>query len=110
MEIPFKVLNLKYPKDVECSTGTVFTKMWSPEYIPEGCPPSSVVQLSFDSTSKSNSAIKMTWSDGGIKPFHPDLIPSSIDIEDEGVMIIGDKGIISCYDLSLIHISEPTRR
>tara|TARA_B100001093_G_scaffold350685_1_gene335201 strand:+ start:2035 stop:3531 length:1497 start_codon:yes stop_codon:yes gene_type:complete len=101
MDIPFKVLNLKYPKDVECSTGTVFTKMWSPEYIPEGCPPSSVVQLSFDSTSKSNSAIKMTWSDGGIKPFHPDLIPSSTDIEDEGVMIIGDKGIISCYDKAL---------
>ena len=43
----------------------------------------------------------MTWSDGGIKPFHPDLIPSSIDIEDEGVMIIGDKGVISCYDKAL---------
>ena len=43
----------------------------------------------------------MTWSDGGIKPFHPDLIPSSIDIDNEGVMIIGDKGIISCYDKAL---------
>ena len=101
MDIPFKLLELKYPKDVECSIGTVFTKMWSPEYIPEGCPPSSFVQLSFDSTKKSNSSIKMTWSDGGIKPFHPDLIPSSIDIEDEGVMIIGDKGVISCYDKAL---------
>jgi len=98
IDIPFRLLGLKYPKNVECSVGTVYTKMWSPEYIPEGCPPSSVVQLSFDTTKKNNSSLKMIWSDGGIKPFHPDLIPSDVNIDSEGVMMIGDKGIISCYD------------
>ena len=41
----------------------------------------------------------MIWSDGGIRPFHPDLIPASQDIGEpgsgNGVMMIGSKGIIT---------------
>ena len=45
-------LGLHYPKAVECSVGQVFIKMWNPEYIPEGCPPSSSVTLDFAATDK----------------------------------------------------------
>ncbi len=96
IDIPFKALGLKYPKDVECSIGTVFTKMWSADYYPEGCPPSSSVSLHFDATEKNNGPIQMTWSDGGIRPFHPDLLPADVSIEDNGVIMIGDKGVITC--------------
>ena len=41
----------------------------------------------------------MTWSDGGIRPAHPDIIPADHDIGGKnsanGVLIIGEKGIIS---------------
>jgi hypothetical protein len=41
----------------------------------------------------------MTWSDGGIRPSHPDIIPANNDIggpdSQNGVLIIGEKGIIS---------------
>jgi len=41
----------------------------------------------------------MTWSDGGIRPAHPDIIPADSDIGGKdsanGVLIIGEKGIIS---------------
>lgn len=41
----------------------------------------------------------MTWSDGGIRPAHPDIIPADHDIggqnSSNGVLMIGDKGIIS---------------
>ena len=41
----------------------------------------------------------MTWSDGGIRPAHPDIIPANSDIgganSENGVLFIGDKGIIS---------------
>ncbi|MFT7033471.1 MAG: hypothetical protein ACJA2S_001979 [Cyclobacteriaceae bacterium] len=41
----------------------------------------------------------MTWSDGGIRPAHPDIIPADHDIggakSANGVLIIGEKGIIS---------------
>lgn len=97
---PFRVLELGYPTEVECSVGQVFLKDWTPEYIPDGCPPSSHVQLKFPASSNNNSEIKMTWYDGGIRPFHPDLIPASDPLGDEssanGVMMIGDKGIMTC--------------
>ena len=38
IDIPFRTLNLKYPKSAECSVGSVFTKMWNPDYHPEGSP------------------------------------------------------------------------
>ncbi len=97
---PFRVLGLGYPTEVECSVGQVFTKDWTPEYIPEGCPPSSSVQIKFPASAKNKSEVKMIWTDGGIRPFHPDLIPASDDLGEpggaNGVIMIGKKGIITC--------------
>lgn len=96
----FRVLKLGYPSEVECSVGQVFTKDWVPEYIPEGCPPSSRVEIKFPPPDGASSPIKMTWHDGGLRPFHPDLIPADDYLGDpdsaNGVLMIGDKGIISC--------------
>lgn len=103
---PFRVLGLGYPTEVECSVGQVFLKDWTPEYIPEGCPPSSHVQLGFNATDRNKSAIKMNWYDGGIRPFHPDLIPASDDIGEKGsangVMMIGEKGVMTCGTYGLV--------
>ncbi len=99
IDIPFRTLGLKYPKDAECSVGSVYTKMWTADYHPEGCPPSSFITLHFDATEKSKSPIEMTWSDGGIRPSHPEIIPANSDIgganSQNGVLMIGEKGIIS---------------
>jgi predicted dehydrogenase len=96
IDIPFKALGLKYPTDVECSVGTLYSKMWNADYNPEGCPLSSSVLMHFDATAKNESPIEMTWSDGGIKPFHPEFLPADVSIEPNGVMMIGDKGVITC--------------
>lgn len=97
---PFRVLQLGYPTEVECSVGQVFTRDWSPEYIPEGCPPSSSVQIKFPATAVNKSAVTMNWCDGGLRPFHPDLIPADDWIGEpgsaNGVLMIGDKGIMTC--------------
>ena len=99
IDVPFRTLGLHYPKAVECSVGQVFIKMWNPEYIPEGCPPSSSVTLDFSATNKNKTPLKMRWLDGGIRPPHPDLIPAddSLGTPDSGngVMMIGSKGIIT---------------
>lgn len=99
IDIPFRTLGLKYPTDAECSVGSVYTKMWTPDYHPEGCPPSSFITLHFGETKKTMSPIEMTWSDGGIRPAHPEIIPADHDIgghnSSNGVLIIGEKGIIS---------------
>jgi len=96
IDIPFKALGLKYPTDVECSVGSVYEKMWTANYFPEGCPPSSSVSLHFEATEKNSIPLQMTWSDGGIKPFHPDLVPADVPIEANGVIMIGEKGVIIC--------------
>jgi predicted dehydrogenase len=99
IDIPFRTLGLKYPTDAECSVASVFTKMWTAEYNPEGCPASSFITLHFNATPKSQSRIEMTWMDGGIRPAHPDIIPANEDLGgtngSNGVMIIGEKGIIT---------------
>jgi predicted dehydrogenase len=100
IDTPFRILGLGYPTEVECSVGAVFIKDWTPEYIPEGCPPSSAVEIKFPATDKNKSPLKMVWLDGGIKPFHPDLIPADEPLSDDGgnngIIMIGTKGIITC--------------
>lgn len=95
----FRVLGLGYPTEVECSVGQVFVRDWQPEYIPEGCPPSSHVEIKFPASAKNPSPLKMVWSDGGIRPFHPDLIPADDFIGEPGSanggMLIGEKGIMT---------------
>jgi len=99
IDIPFRTLGLKYPTDAECSIGSVYTQMWNADYHPEGCPPSSFITLHFEATEKSKSPVEMTWSDGGIRPSHPEIIPADHDIggtgSANGVMIHGENGIIS---------------
>ena len=96
----YRTLGLNYPTAVECSVGQVFIKDWNAEYIPEGCPPSSVVELTFPATKKNNSVVKLTWQDGGLRPFHPDLIPANDPLGEptsaNGVILIGTRGIMVC--------------
>ncbi|MBO0931391.1 Gfo/Idh/MocA family protein [Fibrella aquatilis] len=98
MDMPFRVLGLGSPSDVECSTGTIFEKDWVANYVPEGCPPSSQVEMTFPATAKNKAPIKMTWADGGIRPFRPEQLPPDAPMggDDGGVIMIGDKGIITC--------------
>ena len=97
IDTPFRVLELGYPTEVECSVGAIFKRDWNPEYVPEGCPPSSRVQINFPASEKNPSPVKMIWSDGGLRPFHPDLIPAEDDLggkgSHNGVIMIGDKGV-----------------
>ena len=100
MDVPFKSLDLGYPTDVECSVATVFEKAWNHNYVPEGCPSSSIVTLNFNETPKNKSNVELVWMDGGLRPSHPQLIPADDFLGEEysrnGVLMIGEKGVISC--------------
>jgi len=100
IDSPFRILGLGYPTEVECSVGQVFIKDWNPEYIPEGCPPSSHVEIKFPQTKKNKSPMKMIWMDGGIRPFHPDQLPADLPLSDDGngangVFLHGTKGLMT---------------
>ena len=99
IDSPFRILGLGYPTEVECSVGAVFIKDWNPEFIPEGCPPSSHVEIKFPATKKNRTPMKMIWMDGGIRPMHPDLIPASEPISNDGgqngIILHGTKGLMT---------------
>ena len=99
MDVPFRVLGLGSPTQVETSIGSVFLKDWTPEYIPEGCPPSSQVELKFPASAKNKQAVTMNWSDGGIRPTRPDWLPEGESMPENGengMVMIGDKGLLVC--------------
>jgi predicted dehydrogenase len=100
IDTPFRVFQLGYPTEVECSVGQIFHEDWVPAHIPEGCPPSSRVEIKFPATSRNPVELKMTWHDGGLRPFHPDLIPADDFLGENGsangVLMIGEKGIMTC--------------
>ena len=99
IDIPYRTLGLTYPTDAECSVGTIYTQMWTPNYHPEGCPASSYITMHYEATEKTKSSVRMTWSDGGIKPSRPEIIPPDHDMggpdSANGVLIIGENGVIS---------------
>ena len=88
IDIPFRALGLKYPTAVECSIGSVYRQMWTPEHLPQGCPPSSFVSINFDKTEVNKTPLTLEWSDGGIRPAHPDLIPPEDFLGDPSVEIV----------------------
>jgi hypothetical protein len=73
--------------------------MWTPDYHPEGCPASSFITMHIEATDKTKAPVEMTWSDGGIKPSRPEIIPPDHDMggnnSANGVLIIGENGVIS---------------
>ena len=100
LDAPYKTLGLHYPTDVECSVGSVYQQAWSQNFIPEGCPPSYIVTLHFNKTDKNDSKIELVWMDGGLRPSHPEDIPADDFLGEKnstnGVLMIGEKGVISC--------------
>jgi predicted dehydrogenase len=99
MDSPFRILGLGYPTEVEASVGQVFIRDWNPEHIPEGCPPSSLVEIKFPATQKNKIPMKMVWMDGGLRPFHPEQLPASEPLSPDGagangVYLHGSKGLM----------------
>ncbi|MBC7923491.1 MAG: Gfo/Idh/MocA family oxidoreductase [Ferruginibacter sp.] len=95
MDVPFRALKLGYPESVECSVGSVYQDFFKEAYLPDSCPPSSVVHLKFPARGN-QPAVDFTWSDGGIQPKRPDeLLPDEpLGDENGGMILAGTKGKI----------------
>ncbi len=98
VEVPVRVLNLKYPKDVQCSVGSVYVDEFRRGYFPDSCPPSSHVTMTFPKTDKTQGDIKLHWMDGGIQPARPEELGPNEVFGDggNGVLFIGTKGKMMC--------------
>jgi predicted dehydrogenase len=107
----FKTVGLGYPSEVECSIGTTYGKMWTPDYFPESCPVSSSVILKFPGKD-GKPDIKLHWMDGGIQPERPDELgpEERMGGGDGGVIIEGSKGKMMCGTYGASPTLLPTSR
>ena len=98
LDVPYKVLNLGYPTGVQCSVANIYSRMWTPDYVPDGCPVASKVTIDFPSKISGQSGVELEWTDGGITPAIPDEISDYYSASSSGVMMMGSEGIITCTD------------
>lgn len=110
IEPAFSVLGLGYPKEVECSVGSVYVDEFKRGYFPESCPPSSHVIMSFDD--KNGKPLKLHWMDGGIKPMRPEELGPEETFGDggNGALIVGTKGKMMCGTYGLNPRLLPTSK
>lgn len=98
IEAPFSVLELEYPKDVQCSVGSVYVDEFKRGYFPESAPPSSHVIMTFPGNENTDGDLTLHWMDGGIKPKRPEELGPNETFGDggNGVLFIGSKGKMMC--------------
>ncbi|MGB8375798.1 MAG: Gfo/Idh/MocA family oxidoreductase [Salegentibacter sp.] len=98
VEAPYRVLDLKHPKDVQCSVGTVYVDEFKRGYFPESCPPSSHVIMTFPENDRTDGDLTLHWMDGGIRPMRPEELGPNETFGDggNGVLFVGTKGKMMC--------------
>jgi predicted dehydrogenase len=95
VEAPFRVLGIRYAKDVQASVGSVYVDEFKEGHFPESCPPSSHITLTFPKTDKTAGDVTLHWMDGGIEPERPvELLPNEDwgGEQGNGTLFIGTKG------------------
>ncbi len=112
MEAPFRVLGLKYAKDVQASVGSVYVGEFAKGRFPESCPPSSHITLTFPKTDKTKGDITIHWMDGGIQPERPEELGANEPFGDDGngSLFIGTKGKMIAGTYSSNPLLLPTSR
>jgi len=106
----FKVLELGYPTDVNCSASTVYTGNFQQGYFPDSGPVSSSLHFSYDL--KNNKKLRLHWMDGGIQPERPEELGPNEVMGDggNGALFIGTKGKMMCGTYGLNPQLLPTSK
>ena len=86
----FWALGLQYPESIEATSSP-----WGgPQKKPETYPLATSVHYQFPARGK-QPRVKMSWTDGGLYPTRPDLLPDDYVLSAEGGgILIGEKGVL----------------
>jgi predicted dehydrogenase len=107
----FATVGLGYPSEIECSTVDLYQQMWTPEYHPDSCPPSSSMKLKFPGKNGKKD-VYLYWTDGGILPERPAELGPDEQMGDDGggAIIVGTKGKMMCSTYGGNPMLLPTSR
>jgi predicted dehydrogenase len=93
MDPVFRCLPIDFPTEVEASVATIWREMWNDSQNEDGCPPSSIIHLTYPRKDNGKN-ISVSWYDGGLLPQRPaELGPDeAFGNWDGGVLFEGSKG------------------
>ncbi len=89
----FWPLKLGSPTAVEACVSSRVVKNWEKVKNKETYPDASIVRYEFPARGDMP-PVKLTWYDGGLKPPRPAELEKERDLPDNGVIFIGDKGVM----------------
>ncbi|QEC52289.1 putative dehydrogenase [Anseongella ginsenosidimutans] len=92
----FKVLELGYPTEVNCSVSTIYEGIFKRANYPDSGPVSSSVHFKYKG--KDGKDIELNWMDGGIQPERPEELGPNEIMGDggNGAIFVGTKGKMMC--------------
>ena len=92
---PFWALGLSYPTSIEATSTPWGTMSVAPGHRrPVSYPLSTSVHYQFAARG-TQPPVKLFWSDGGVYPPRPDVLPDDVELKNEGgVIFVGEKGIL----------------
>jgi hypothetical protein len=108
LDHPFWALGLTYPTSIEATstqwgtmtvapsdpTAAANTPAARPQRKPVSFPVSTCVHYQFAARG-AQPPVKLYWTDGGIYPPRPDMLPDNVELGSEGgVIFVGEKGIL----------------
>ena len=79
-------LNLKYPESIEAHSAPL-----NDETVPTAC----IYYYKF-AADGNRPAVDVTWYDGGLMPPRPEELEPGRNLGDNGILFVGDKGVIRC--------------
>lgn len=86
LDSPFWALKLGHPAEVEASS-----VKFNSEVVPSG----NIMRYKFPARDDMP-PVELTWYDGGLRPPRPECLEKGRKMGNNGVIFIGDKGIIKC--------------
>jgi len=89
----FWALKLGAPVAVESCASSRVVKNWSKVEDKETYPDASIVRYEFGARGEMP-AVRLTWYDGGLKPARPAELEPERNLPANGIMFVGDKGVI----------------
>jgi hypothetical protein len=105
MDNAFWALKLGHPTSIEGCASQRVVKDWEKMENKETWPDASIVRYEFPARGNMP-AVRMTWYDGGLKPPRPVELEKERNLGPNGVIFVGDKGVI--MDSRLIPDSKMT--
>ncbi|MCX7044586.1 MAG: Gfo/Idh/MocA family oxidoreductase [Candidatus Sumerlaeota bacterium] len=89
----FKALNLGHPTTIEACASNIVRVNWKKLDNKETYPDASIVRYHFPARGE-RPPVMMVWYDGGLVPARPPEMEPERNFGDNGIMYIGDKGVM----------------